>query len=219
MDGFEQIPSLPARSGALKKTLRHAACALECGALPSLILAYLFCGTALFAFFFCGALIDFFLIPQTLAGLVALWGLKISLAALAFVCLLLPLFAGRLRMAGLCAAGKRVVLEDLFYYFTSGRLWRRGVRIALLCPLALLPPLFSLPALAIGNDAFSLRRAAALSAGRISLALVFEFWGRVLVRFVLGLFTLGLLWLLYDAHHVPVSYFALVMQKGNEENA
>ena len=209
----------PPQSGALKKARHRAACALERDTLLSLILTYLFCGTVLFALFFAEELLSFFLMPQTLMGLVILMFLKIALAVLCFICLLLPLFAGRLRMTGLCAAGKRVALEDLFYYFGSLRLWGRGMWIALICPLALLPALFSLPALAAGNDTLSMSRAARLSAGRIPLADVLGFWGRLLVRFLLGLLTLGLLWLMYDAHHAPVSYFALVMQKQTAENA
>ena len=208
----------PPQSGALKKARQDAAYALRTrDDLVVLALAYLFCGAALFALCFAVTAFAFFLMPQTLLAMLVFALSELAVAAFVFFALLLPLFAGRFRMAGLVAAGKGVVFSDLFYYFSSFFAWGRGVRIALLSPLALLPPFFSFPALAIGNEELSLRRALALAVGRVGFLSVLGLWARVLVRLVLGLLTLGLLWLFYDAHHLPVSYFALAMQGRSEK--
>jgi hypothetical protein len=107
--------------------------------------------------------------------------------------------------------------DHFFHYFASWRLWWRGVRIALLWPVAfVVPPFFSAPTLALGNEDMPLGRALALSRGRVCGGAVLAFWWRLIWRFLLGILTLGVLWLLYDAHHVPATYFALVMQQEAE---
>ena len=217
MDEITQLTPMQPHTGALKKARQDAARALRSkDALVVLALAYLFCATALFVLCFLVTALAFFLMPQEPYAMLAFTLSELAAAAFVFFALLLPLFAGRLRMTGLAAAGREIALCNLFYYFGAGRLWGRGVRIALLCPLALLPPFFAFPALGIGNEELSLRRALALSVSRVRLVGVLGFWGHLLVRLVLGLCTLGLLWLLYDAHHLPVSYFALAMQEKTE---
>ncbi len=218
MQEMYEPPIIAKLPSSCKRARQAAADRLREGeALITLVMAYLFCVVALFALSFLIAVLAFFLVPLT--PLAALWGavLRGGIAVIVFVSVLLPLFVGRVRMAGMIAAGRAVTLAELFHYFTSWRLWWRGVRIALLCPLTLLlPPLFSASALAMGNEEMSLCRVLSLSAGRIPFLVVLSFWGRVLMRFALGLLTLGLLWLLWDVHHTTVTYFALSMQEQAE---
>ena len=220
MDGTEQPPkNLPARHDALKMARKRAAYALERDALLSLVLAYLFCVTALFALAFAVALLSFFWAPVTYGGMLLYVAALTFFTVAAFCFLLLPLFAGLVRIAGMVAMGATPEKSELFHYFTSWRLWRRGMKIALIWPLALLwPPLFSAPAVATGNEALPIRRALFRSRGRLPFSVVLAFWGRVLVRFLLGVLTLGVLWLLYDAHHLAVTYFALCIREENKEN-
>ena len=218
MDENLQTDILQPRVSARKRAVQDAAERLRAkDHLVVLTLAYLFCVTSLFALLFAVAILDYFWVPVTAFAQTVCVVAKCAFATALFLGVMLPLFAGRLRMAGLCAAGKRVTTAELFHYFGSVGVWWRGVRIASLCLLGLvLPVLFSVPALAIGNESLSLRRVFVLSVGRVSLVDVLGFWGRTLVRFVLGLLTLGLLWLLYDAHHIPVVYFSLAMQEQTE---
>jgi len=211
----KEIPMAPKRSGALALAMQSASFALQRdGALIPLAIAYLFCILALFALFFWLSACVFFFIPLSARKALLFLVLQGVLCGIAFVALLLPLFVGRARMAGMIAVGECVTEAELLHYFKSWHLWWRGVRIAPLFVLALLvPPFFSAPALAIGDESLPLGRALSLSVGRVSILTAIAFWGRTLLRLALGFLTLGLLWLLYDAHHGTVSYFALVMRK------
>ena len=141
---MDQTVVAPPRASGLKMARQNAARALRSkDALVVLALAYLFCATSLFVLCFAVGALSFFLMPQTPDAMLVFLLSELAVAAFVFFMLLLPLFAGRLRMAGLAAAGREIALFDLFYYFGSGHLWGRGVRIALLCPLALLPPFFA----------------------------------------------------------------------------
>ena len=207
------------KPSALRESLQGARLALqtdECHL--AIVITYLFCVTALFALAFAVAPISFFWVPTTYGGMLLYVAVITLFAVSAFCFLLLPLFAGYARIAGMIAMGASPEKSELFHYFSSWRLWRRGMRIALIWPLVLLwPPLFGAPAVAMGNEALPIRRALSLSHGRVPFSVVLAFWGRVLVRFLLGVLTLGVLWLLYDAHHLTVTYFALCTREQNIE--
>lgn len=208
------------KPSAWKKALQNSAVRLrERENLITLTVAYLFCGVVLFALWVLIKMLAFFILPTTLLGALLLLLMRGGVAFLFLVSVLFPLFAGRLRMVGMIAVGKEVALAELFHYFGTWHLWWRSVRLCLLLPFVLfIPPLFSVPALVLGNEDASFRYAFCFSMGRVRLSLVLAFWCRVLVRFLLGVLTLGLLWLLYDAHHSTMTYFSLVMKLDTEEN-
>ena len=224
MQEMQMLQTDAKRPCALSRATRSAARALRTkDALSVLAMAYLFCVVALFALSFLLSALTFFLVFLIARVAFVFWMIGWCLAGVVVVAVFLPLWVGTFRMAGKAAVGEVILLSDLFHYFTSRRAWWRGVRIALLFSLALLlPPLFSAPALAIGNEALPLGRVLSLSWGRVSLLAILGFWARFVLRLVLGILTLGLLWLMYDAHHIPVTYFALVMQgtaEPSEENS
>ncbi len=206
------------RPSALARAKKSAAKALRKDEqLISLLVAYLLCAVVLFALSFVIVALAFVTAPLSAGGAVLFSVLRYSVGATVFVALILPLFTGRARMIAMSVAGVDVAPKDFFHYFTSWRLWWRGVRIALLWPIAfLVPPFFSAPTLALGNEDMPLGRALTLSRGRVRIGVVLALWWRLIWRFLLGLLTLGVLWLLYDAHHVPATYFALVMQQDEQ---
>lgn len=203
---------------ALRAARETAACALLAeDRLTVAVISYLFCVLTLFALVFSFSALAFFFVPVSATGVILLAVLRCGIGVLAFL-VIPPLLVGRCRMMGMIAAGKNTMLSELFHYFSVLRLWWRGIRIALLLPIAfLLPPFFAAPAYAAGNEDISLRRALALARGSVPLRTVWGFWGRALLRLLMGVMTLGLLWLLYDAHHLTATYFALIMRKESEE--
>lgn len=50
---------------------------------------------------------------------------------IAFLLLVMPFFMGRLRMAGLCAAGERPDPREMLYYFTSRRRYTRALSMSI----------------------------------------------------------------------------------------
>ena len=207
------------RPRVLKECVQSAAVALQINEnLLALIIAYLFCIVALFSASFFMTALSFFWVSVTFRGMLIHWLVDMALWVVLFAFLLLPLFTGRMRMAGMVAAGRAPEKAELFHYFTSLRLWWRGVRIALLWVIVLLRPShFAAPGLAMGNEELSLSRALSLSRDRLPGSAVLAFLGRMAVRLLLSVLTLGLLWLLYDAHHSAVTYFALCMREDVEE--
>ena len=177
MQEMNDIPMPQKRPSALREAVQCASCVLRGGErLTALVITYLFCALALFSLSFAVQAIGFFFLVSTPLGLLLLDAARYTLGTVAFVLLLLPLFAGRARMAGMVASGKEPPLSELFHYFSSWRLWWRGVRIALLYPLALLlPPAFAAPALAAGNEEMPLSRALSLSVGRVPILAVLAF--------------------------------------------
>lgn len=218
MQYTNDIPQQQKRPSALSQAKKIAAKALRKDEqLISLLVAYLLCSVVLFALSFVIVALAFVSLPLTAVGVVLFSILRYGIGIAVFVVFILPLFTGRARMIAMSVAGVDVAPKDFFHYFTSWRLWWRGVRIALLWPIAfVVPPFFLVPTLALGNEDMPLTRALSLSRGRIRIGVVLAFWWRLIWRFLLGLVTLGVLWLLYDAHHVPATYFALVMQQAEE---
>ncbi len=218
MQYTNDIPQQQKRPSALSQAKKIAAKALRKDEqLISLLVAYLLCSVMLFALSFVIVALAFVTVPLTAGGVILFSILRYGIGVAVFVAFILPLFTGRARMIAMSVAGVDVTPKDFFHYFASWRLWWRGVRIALLWPIAfLVPPFFSAPTLALGNEDMPLGKALALSRGRIRVGVVLALWWRLIWRFLLGILTLGVLWLLYDAHHVPATYFALVMQQEAE---
>jgi hypothetical protein len=131
------------RPRVLKASVQRAARVL-CGEekLITLVIAYLFCILVAFAVSFCVMALAFFWSPVTPLGALALFLLRIMIALVAACVVLLPLFVGYMRMAGMVAAGFLPEKKELFHYFCTPRLWWRGVRIGLLWPLGVLLPCF-----------------------------------------------------------------------------
>ena len=176
--------------------------------LPLLFLLTAVYALYLFSFLLAGVALTLF--PNAALAL----ALYCAVLAVAVIALLLPLWAGRIRMAGLVAAGRECALSALFYYFCSPRLWWRGVCVTLLALLSLLfPPCFGAAALYAGKETLSLCGALreAREGTRGKLLRVLGFYGRVCLHLLLSVLTLGVLWVLYYAHHSAVAYFEMTM--------
>jgi hypothetical protein len=174
-------------------------------------MALLFCMTALYVGYLClilfsRLLISFVVNPFLFYTLY--FGMLFILGVF-----FLPLWAGRVRMAGLIAAGKPCELCELFYYFRSPLLFLRGIAVMLLfLPCVLFPPFLGAAAFYAGKEALSplsALREAFRARARLRDVLVFE--GRVFWRILLGALTLGVLWILYYSHHSTVAYFEMMM--------
>jgi len=91
--------------------------------MPLLIGTLLFCLMATLAAYSCSltllAVSNLFELTDAAARIISL--LADVLLLLLAVFLVMPLWLGRLRLAGLMTRGKRPLLRDLFYYFTSAR--------------------------------------------------------------------------------------------------
>ena len=191
------------KHSVLRNAVSVTSCALRADhALLALVVSYLFGILSVFAVWF-----------FTTALALVSWVLAAVVGGVAFCALTLPVFVGRARMAQKLAARKACAQAEIFHYFTSWRLWWRGVRIGMLFLISLLPPFFAASALAIGEEEIPLTKALSVSFRRVAFRVVLAFWGRVLLRVLLGVLTLGALWLLYDAHHTAVTYFALAEQE------
>lgn len=103
------------------------------GALLSLTLSWLFCLVAVFTVY---------LLAVVQSGLFARFapdvptpvsdGICYALIALLAVFFVLPLFVGRVRMAGLIATGEDLLPKAVFHYFSSPRAYARGIAVGLL---------------------------------------------------------------------------------------
>ena len=136
----------------------------------------------------------------------------------ATVCFLLPtaipLFVGRIRMAGLVAIGREGSLCEALYYYASPRLLMRAMGIGVLWVLSVISlPAFGAVALAVADDDLPLFSALCLACKRgiHHAGAIFKFWLCTLWHLLLSVLTLGVLWLLYYAHHTTVAYFELTM--------
>ena len=121
---------------------------LRGGGLLSLTLAAIFCLLACIASY-----LFFDVLCLVLSGYTALgfgWLCAIAAAAVALVVLLLilPLFVGRVRLAGLLAMGEEAALGELFYYFKAPARYWRGLLLSLCYLFAFLAPV------ALGAGAF-----------------------------------------------------------------
>ena len=211
MQEFEEMQETPPRRFPAREAMVRARSHLN-GHTATMLLALLFCLTAgygwyLLSILLSGALIEF------VRDAMLVFGLYFATLSIAVVAILLPLGAGYLRMAGLVAVERPCELGELFYYFRSPGLWLRGIGVALLCVLSLLcPPCFGAAALYAGKEALGFCGAigAAVHA-RVSVRDVIGFWAHVLRHLLFSVLTLGVLWLLYYAHHSAVAYFEMMM--------
>ncbi len=206
-----EIPTAPPRRSPASQAMQRARAKLG-GHTLTLTLSLLFGLTALYAWYLCSVLLAGLLVALISNALLAIT-LYFAVLTLAVVALLLPLWAGRLRMAGLVAAGRACELCELFYYFRCARCWLRGIGVALLCVLSLIcPPLFGAVALYAGKETLTLGGALREAfRTRPRVRDVLGFWVRVLRHVILSALTLGVLWILYYAHHSAVAYFELTM--------
>ena len=233
------------------------------GGLLPLILASLFCLLLGFFVYFCAVWLSDILLLATALPPAVILVFCVILASVMILVLLLPTLIGRLRMAGLFAAGERVLAKEVFYYYTSPRAFLRGAWIgatylfALAAPLvlaagaflgsfllythvfvALMPTVvaavffvlcdlaccallfllvylagtyFAAVALAIGNESLNLLDCVtrAFAASRGKMGCIFRFVMRVVWHFLLSLVTLGVLWIMYYAHHGSVAYMSI----------
>ena len=121
------------------------------GALLSLTLAWLFCLVAVFTVY---------LLAVVQSGLFARFapafptaaadGLCYALIGVLAVFFVLPLFVGRVRMAGMIATGADPLPKAVFYYFSSPRAYGRGLAAGLLYLLSLALPIAPVTGAVIG---------------------------------------------------------------------
>ena len=206
-----EMPIPPVRRSPVKASIDRAREALS-GQTLTLTLSLLFCLVALYAWYLLSVLLAGLLVAFSRDALLV-FTLYFAVLSVALVGLLLPLWAGRIRMAGLVAAQRPCELAELFYYFRSPRLWMRGIAVALLSVLSLLfPPCFGVAALFAGKGTLSLSGAIRESfCAGVRVRDVLAFWAHVLRHLLFSVLTLGVLWLVYDAHHCAVLYFDLTM--------
>ena len=211
MQELYEIPVVPARPAPVRRAMQRAREQLN-GHLLSLVLALLFCLVALYAWHLLSVLLGTLLVAVLTDALLAV-ALYFAVLAIALVALLLPLWAGRARMAGLAGANRPCEPYELFYYFQSARRWLRGIGVMLLfLPSVVCPPLFGAAALYAGKETLTLGGALREAyRTRPRTRDVLGFWAQVLWHAALSALTLGVLWMLYYAHHTAVAYFDLTM--------
>lgn len=210
-ESFE-MQEIPARRFPAREAM-HGARACLSGHTVTMVLSLLFCLTAVYAWYLLSVLLATALIALSRDALLV-FVLYFAALSITLVGLLLPLWAGRIRMAGLVAAGKACEPRELFYYFCSPRLFLRGVGVMLLCVLSVLfPPCFGAAAFYAGKETLSFGGAIREAfRARIGVRDVLGFWAHVLRHLLFSVLTLGVLWILYYAHHSAVAYFEMVMQ-------
>ena len=200
-------PARTAMQAATKKLGRgQGLLSLTLALLMALLIAF---AVYLFADVFLAVLLGFTALPD-----IVLACLYYTFLCVGLVLLVIPVLAGRIRMAGMVAMGDSPTLNETFYYLASPRRLLRGIGIGVLWLCSLLfPPVLGAVALAAGNGQISLGGALALAfrRGARYTGAAFRFWLLVLWHLVLSLFTVGVLWLLYYAHHTTVAYFELTM--------
>ncbi len=208
---LHEIQEFPVRRFPAREAMQRARLHLS-GQTVTMVLALLFCLTALYAWYLLSVLLAGALVAL-LRDALLVFTLYFAVLSLAVVLLLLPLWAGRIRMAGLVAAKRPCELGELFYYFRSPHLWLRGIAVSLLLVLSLLfPPCFGAAALYAGKETLSFGGAMRESfRTRKKLRDVLGFWAHVLRHLVFSVLTLGVLWILYYAHHSAVAYFEMMM--------
>lgn len=217
MQELYEINEAPVRRFPAREAMQRAREKLG-GHTLTLVLSLLFCLTALYAWYLLSVLLAGVLVALV-RNAIAVFTIYFAVLSLAVVLVLLPLWAGRIRMAGLVAARLPCELGELFYYFRSPRLWMRGIAVVLLCLLSLLfPPCFGAAALFAGKGTLSLGGAIRESfCADVRVRDVLAFWAHVLRHLLFSVLTLGVLWIVYYAHHSAVAYFEMLMPK--EEQA
>ena len=218
MQELYEIKEEPVRRFPAREAMKCARAQLG-GHTVTMVLALLFCLTALYAWYLLSVLLAGVLVAF-LRDALLVFTLYFAVLSLALVLVLLPLGAGYLRMAGLIVARGECELFELFYYFRSLRLWARGIVVSLLCVLSLLvPPLFGVAALFAGKETLSLGGAiTAAFRAQIRVRDVLAFWAHILRHLLFSVLTLGVLWIVYYSHHSAVAYFEMLIPKEEQED-
>lgn len=210
-----EMPDLPKVPSASREAMRLATQKMGRGqGLVSLLLSLLLGMMTVFAaYLFASVLV------QVLIGYTSLT--VRSLLVIYYVAMVgfllptaIPLFVGRIRMAGLVAIGREPTLYEALYYYASPRLLARAMGIGVLWVLSVISlPAFGAVALAVADDDLPLLSALCLACKRgiRHAGVIFGFCLRTLWHLLLSVLTLGVLWLLYYAHHTTVAYFELTM--------
>lgn len=211
MQDFCDWSMLPVRRSYAREAMGRASERLN-GCATSLLLSLAFCFVSIYTLCLLSLLLAtlaLMLLGSVLAAAV-LYGVALALTAV----VILPLWAGRLRMAGLIAVGMDCPLSALFYYYGDARRFLRGIGVVFLFVLGVIcPPVFGAAALYAGKETLTFGGAlrAAREGTREKMREIFGFYARVAWRFLLGVLTLGVLWFVYDAHRSAVAYFDLTM--------
>lgn len=210
-----EMPALQKAPSPVREALRLATQKLGRGQGTLALLLTLLLGmmlgfaTYLFATVFLQVLFGYTALP---AG--AMVACYYALLVILFVPLATPVFVGRIRMAGMVARGNDPALCEALYYYASPRRLLRGIGMGVLWIGSIIClPAFGAVALAAGNDQLSLHRAFCLACKRgvPYTGAILRFWLCTLWHILLSALTLGVLWLLYYAHHTTVAYFELTM--------
>ncbi len=129
---------------AAGEAIRDAACVLgERGNLALMLQTLLFSLAASFGLYFLldavGSVLISFFVEEASVALLSL--LLDTVFYLLLALLVLPVWFGRWRMAGLLLQGKKPDIRELFYYYGNATRYRRALSIALMLVLLLLLPI------------------------------------------------------------------------------
>lgn len=196
------IPLSVNRPGAELSAERAASAALQRdGTLAKMVASGILCLLLAFAWVFFVQLIEvliLWMLPPTATDLsLFFYLLRAGLLGLGLLLLILPVWLGRLRLAGLLLKDGDPALREVFHYFDTPRLYWRAVRIgAMLVIQALLPVL--LTALAFGGafalyDALRISEPKHVAVALLVIVLVF------CVQLALVLILLSGVWLTFAA--------------------
>lgn len=209
------IPTLAHAPSPARTAMQAATKKLGRGqGLLSLTMALLMAVTIAFAVYLFADVLLAVLLGFTALPEIVLVCLYYAFLGAGLVLLVLPVLAGRIRMAGMVAMGDSPTLNETFYYLASPRRLLRGIGMGVLwLGSVFCLPAFGAVALAAGNDRLSLRNAFCLACkhGVPYTGAILRFWLCAIRHLVLSLLTVGVLWLLYDAHHTTVACFELTM--------
>lgn len=120
------------RSATVRACSRLASAKLlQGGGLLSLTLSAVFCLLACIATYLFFDVLCLVLSAYTALGFGWLCAIAATAVALVVLLLILPLFVGRVRLAGLLAMGEEAALGELFYYFKAPARFWRGLLLSL----------------------------------------------------------------------------------------
>lgn len=211
MQELYEIQEAPVSRFLAREAMLRARASLS-GKTVTMVLSLLFCLTAIYAWYLLSVLLATALIALSRDALLV-FVLYFAALSITLVGVLLPLWAGRVRMAGLVAAERSCEPRELFYYFRSPRRFLRGIGVMLLLVLSVLfPPCFCAAAFYAGKETLSFGGAIREAyRARIGVRNVLGYWAHILRHLLFSALTLFVLWILYYAHHTTVAYFEMVM--------
>lgn len=132
----------PSKTAPVRALFRESAARMGKGSnLLYLILSMLLCAVLAYTIYLTSAVVNEVLYAFTLLAVEVIDLICLAWVLLGAICLLLPLLVGRVRMAGMIAAEREVSLTDLFYYFSTGKRYGRGVLLGILYALSLSAPM------------------------------------------------------------------------------